>query len=222
MNLVPSKEGYAVLESLFEYPERIVALMKSGSHVWNPYHNVTHELQHVYWSNACMINSYEANGFLQNLALGSAFHDHNHSGGRLADVENIQRVEEFFALFGTHFSDFDEHTSYPTAYTLKLIRCTEFTDGAFPVKPTDNLQRCMRDADLMTIYSEEGRELLLGLMREMKVKLVNRRDVDAAWEKSADFLHHAEMFTPFGQALKADHLDRALAQFKEDLETEFL
>lgn len=218
--LVPSELALKLIEQLGLDVSTIMLLMRSGSHNCNPYHNTLHELQHAYWSNACFVNaaaSLKENLFVKraecSLLLASLFHDHNHSGGRHSDRVNIDRAIRFVE------TNFREDESLES-----LITTTEFFNGTFTHPPTNLLEHCMRDADLMSIYTREGRRLLWGLIEEInnkRMKDMTEQEITNALKRNRDFLKSAEMYTEFGRVMKSDHLDTCLIEFEEATKSQY-
>jgi hypothetical protein len=213
--LEPASEGVELLAQYFpDQFETLATLMSSGTHVLNAYHNLHHEFGVVYWAHACAMNSNKhlKDGDMGALILGAAFHDHNHSGMRRPDKENVKRAIRF--LSQVQLQTGIDHETIRRAEGV--IRCTEFTDGKFPVKPSNFIKKCMRDADLMAIYSAEGRQLLFGLGHEMGRNLIN--DHEQFLEGSREFLMKAEMYTEFGNYVKDLYLEDCLLLLAHDLE----
>jgi hypothetical protein len=229
--LVPSEIALKLIDTLSFNVDAVMLMVRSGSHNHNPYHNTLHELQHVYWSYSCFMNSRNSASYHKlasvlsaknqndryaccTLVMASLFHDHNHSGGKHSDMVNIERAIKFAR---TYLDD-----AYPEVD--RLIRVTEFLNGTFPHPPTDLLEECMRDADLMSIYSREGRRLLWGLLEEISGKrLENMTDneLSNALKRNRDFLKNAEMYTEFGRVMKNEHLDAALIDFENATTSQF-
>lgn len=211
--LVPSLEGLRILEAYFgsDRIEKLMVLVRSGSHNFNPYHNTLHELQHVYWSMACFGNATEdvpkGDPEVNALLIASLFHDHNHSGGRLTDDLNVERARAFVQI------ELDGN-----AQTDALIAVTQFVDGKFPVEPTNLAEQCMRDADLMSIYSREGQNLLLGLFEEMSGRefgTFTDSEVEDAVNKTETFLKAQTMYTEHGRRMFQDHFPNAMERFRK-------
>jgi len=214
----PSEEALDILEYLLgEVCTPLVMIARSGYHILNPYHNYDHELQHVYWSYACAVNEPEAelcDTELTCLGLASLFHDHNHSGGKSDDASNIERAVKILPRVRKSFEY--GMTEDQVAIVERLIRCTQFNGSSgFEREPTDFLEMCMRDADLMAIYSEEGRQLLLGLFDEFGTPLreMKTSQLQETLDKNAKFLREAPMYTEFGKRMKEYHLESALRDF---------
>lgn len=208
-NWSPSELGLSLLN---QYCNLVVPLVQTGTHLANPYHNQTHILQVVYWAAACYFNessgrdsllpecelreAEEARQFdIETLLIAAAFHDHNHSGGKLTDDLNIKRALKFVETNLLYHGKTDA--------IFSLISCTEFVNGKFTREPYDLLSRCLRDADLMAIYSHEGRELLLGLHSEMNLQDLNRHMFA---KRNYEFLSKAPMYTELGNFYKDNYL----------------
>jgi hypothetical protein len=190
--------------------DRLMLLAHSGSHNLNPYHNTLHELQNVYYAFSCFVNTsalLDSGPLVADLVLASLFHDHNHSGGILSDDKNVARAVEFV----------------PRELSLKepvlnIIRCTQFVDGKFPIDPTNLAECCIRDADLMTIYSQEGFRLMVGLFEEMSGKTISKfteEETRDAISKTHSFLFAQKMYTSHGKRMRDEHLRGQLQKFED-------
>lgn len=212
-SIEPSSEGVDLIEYYFpDDCERLMLLARSGAHMQNPYHNLHHELSCVYWAHACAMNSTVpvVDTSLPTLVLAALFHDHNHSGGRSSDLENIRRA---IAFVSCHLQD--SVSSSALERMSDIIRCTEFTNGTFPHEPISFPEQCMRDADLMTIYSSEGRQLLIGLGVEMGFNFVD--DHDKYLEGQRKFLTGARMYTEYGKYMQSTFLDDCLVSLGDEI-----
>jgi hypothetical protein len=211
--LEPSVEGLNILSHYF--PDDFSTLMllaQSGTHTQNPYHNLHHELSCVYWAHSCAMNSPGPllDTSIPALVLAALFHDHNHSGGRTSDRENIGRATRF-AQYRLH----DVVSSSTLAKVIDTIRCTEFSNGTFPREPASLMHQCMRDADLMMIYSAEGRQLTIGLGLEMGFNFMS--DHDRFIEQTSKFLTGARMYTEHGQYMQSTFLNDCLLALGDDI-----
>jgi len=212
------KEALAYI-NLSDSPH-LVNLAKIGVHVTNPYHNLTHELLVVYHALTAYYHSLPRGSLSDRqrekanyLVIAALFHDHNHSGGKTSDFENVERAISYVSNLPNLFPATKDIIS-------DLIRKTEFTDGKFPHKPIMFVEQCLRDADLCMIYTSQGRQLLMELPREIDGGLsLYRRNPEARksfLKKNKQFLESCEMFTEYGKLMKEFHLDRA-CQDLEDL-----
>jgi hypothetical protein len=212
IEVTPSEQAYIVLENVLTFSrDKLLLLAPSGSHNLNPYHNTLHELQNLYYSWACYVNQSAGDRGgpgVQDLVQAALFHDHNHSGGFFSDDrKNIARAVEF--------AERELNLKEPV---LRIIECTQFVNGEFPVEPTNLAEKCIRDADLMTIYSNEGFRLMLGLFEEMSKKPLSglsESEVTAALEKTGDFLTAQTMYTDHGNRMRNEHLCGQLRKFED-------
>lgn len=210
--LEPSLEAIKIIENVLTYgSSKIMLSARSGSHNFNKYHNTLHELQHVYWAWSCYMNessSGQKEGpSAQELVMASLFHDHNHSGGRLPDSLNIERATDFLQR--------EWGVKEPV---VKLVQVTQFDGKKFPIDPENLAERCMRDADLCSIYTQEGQRLLLGLFEEMSGKSLcdfSDDEMRIAISKSENFLWEHDMYTEHGNRMKDEHLVYALRVFED-------
>lgn len=226
MNISPSQLGREIFERNVAAPN-LLQLAACGSHMQNPYHNLDHELSVVYYAYTAYVNEPTTNettirgiGDVEDLLVASLFHDHNHSGGKTLDNDNIQRSIDFIRgpMFQRNaFIGWDMRRANNVS---DIIRVTMFKEGKFQFSPATLTQKCIRDADLLSIYTFEGRALLVGLYTEMGVDLLNLSGSERAeaLERNAAFLRGATMYTKFGQQMKDYHLDAALVQFRRELE----
>lgn len=227
MRYSPAQSGQQIIHECVKFGSEFLRLARLGTHEQNPYHNLTHELQTVHWAYACAANS--GNRVDPNLLIAALFHDHNHSGGKESDSRNVDEAirfvnesKAFRTLLPSNYGDEDGRRI--VAQIAKMISITEFDakNKQFVHSPiTDQFARfemqCLRDADLMPIYSEEGRHLLFGLYKEMGLATYEREDALKVWEGQAKFLREAEMFTDYGKRMKAHHLEACLADLYTQL-----
>lgn len=216
----PSGSAVSILNDLFDKNavSRLMILACSGHHVHNPYHNLDHELQHLYFANACAVNSCIIDEReLRHLAVASLFHDHNHSGGKQSDAENISNALFFVEQVCRSINRLNKAEQLLDAQRiLPLIEVTQFNGRAgFNREPQNPLEKAMRDADLMSIYTEEGRTILLGLASEFgapwsSLKTSEKQD---SLDRNAEFLRTADMYTKYGQRMKTLYLENSLKDF---------
>lgn len=225
----PSGIGYRIIHDHDDgCGDTLIDLALAGFHNNNPYHNVTHELQAVYYSNAAYLHSDEYNqSDAKLLSIAALFHDHNHSGGMYKDDVNIEvALDAVNRLMNSWVcTDYMSDTQLETV--CDIIRCTTYMNGRFPIEPKNILERCMRDADLCSIYSPEGQQLLHGLPVELNVanpkikplhSMETREEIDEYLKHNADFLRLAPMYTDYGNRLKEYQLESALAVYAGSLQ----
>ncbi len=209
--IIPSEQAISVMESVLGFGhEKLLLMARSGSHNLNPYHNTLHELQNVYYSWSCYVNESAGDRSgpgIAELLRASMFHDHNHSGGLLRDDRNVERAVEF--------AQREVGLGTPA---LRIIKVTQFVDGKFPIEPTNLAEKCIRDADLMTIYSKEGFRLMLGLFEEFHSKPFARftdKEIEDTISLNDRFLRTQTMYTDHGNRMREEHLHAQLRKFEE-------
>lgn len=220
--VVPSEQAIEIIGQFYSNSDRLLIMAQSGSHNLNSYHNTVHELQNVYYAFSCFTNdSAKKDGpGPDSLIKASLFHDHNHSGGLKGDDINVFRALDF-AEREVGFNDKE----------LSIIRCTQFMGGKFPFEPTNLAEKSIRDADLMTIYSNEGHRLMIGLFEEMSRKPISKfttDEVKVALTNTWNFLSAQTMYTDHGKRMRDEHLASQFVKLethvwqRHSYETEYL
>ena len=221
MSKTPSELGREIILQYVSKGAEALLLASCGTHMHNPYHNLDHELSVVYYAHAAYMNEPDSEFTSRNtsldhrvLLLAALFHDHNHSGGKTHDWDNIQRTLQF--VDGSEFHRILSLESSEVTKIKDIIRCTQFFEGQFTYTPDNLCQQAIRDADLMMIYSMEGHDLLDGLFVEMGKPLSGYDDkaVSEALARNASFLRDSKMYTQYGQWMKEFHLESALRSFR--------
>lgn len=102
----------------------------------------------------------------QTLFLAAMFHDILHSYGNAVDIINITTaMYEIQEVCRMDLYPFIAHIN--VEQISHAIMCTIFP---FKVKPTNNIECCLRDADLMMAYEEDADIFAIGLQNEFKNK----------------------------------------------------
>jgi len=172
-----------------------------------PYHNNQH-LFHV----ARLANQLYRSGWDYNrdrereLIVAALFHDYDHSGGEWPDRLNIQRAQ----LNASEY--LIRHPSYGISAKAvsDLIAVTEFP---FQVEPTNDLERCLRDADLLYSFSEDTiPDIMDGLRSEMERSTQSEITVTEFAAAQERFINNMVFYTPFARnvwsVMKADLLKK--------------
>lgn len=217
--VVPSRAGEEIVGKSSRSGNSLMTLAMLGSHNLNPYHSLRHELGVVYWAQACAV-SYDLDyGHNHALVVASLFHDHNHSGGVYPDRTNIDKALKFVDSPVFKKALAAEYTHLDMIEAIKsCIECTWFDGSSFPVDPIYNIQKCIRDADLMTIYSTEGLHLTCGLFEETAKKQIGyipSYERKNFLNKTKEFLSEAKMYTEFGAWIRETQLKRRLDELED-------
>lgn len=223
----PAEEGFKLIYKL-EHGPMLIRAARAGLHRLNLYHNLEHEFSVVYFAHCCAVHQQDMSASsINELMIAAMFHDHNHSGGKTNDAANIQRATSF--VQSPYFQSCLPLTSlggkvddqYPIDRIVEMIECTEFSGNPelpFHVTPLTNAQKCLRDADLMSIYSPYGEQIIEMLWREMGHDISKMTDSNAIlnlFENNSAFLRNATMYTSYGRMMKDFHLEKRI----EDLYT---
>lgn len=128
----------------------------------NAYHNNKHMID-VFNNSMTLFNEYADQFNLTendklNLGLAALFHDFNHSGGKLKDIENIE-------LALTALKEYLDSTNKSELYddVKRIIIATEFPHLDIN---TDILQQIIRDADTMGGITEDYISIVKSLAKE--------------------------------------------------------
>ncbi|QBX06634.1 phosphohydrolase [Burkholderia phage BcepSaruman] len=218
-NVDPHYEAKHIIRAAFapDHADYLLSAMSQGLHTANPYHNVEHQLHVAYWAHVCALNEnsllakpsnrYLVESDIKALLLAAMFHDHNHSGGVENDLVNVQRAIQ--RVMSRDIALIMENEGIDKNKVRNLIRVTCFHEGEFRHVPKNLLEKSIRDADLMMVYTQSGADVSTGLMYEQK-------GAPTGWvQRSYEFLSTAKMFTRFGQIAQAQHLKDACAAWKE-------
>lgn len=221
LNLNTEERGLELCKQYLD-PALVPAIF-AGTHRFNPYHNERHELQTVYHAYCAWISLGRSvnDPDLNVLLTAAAFHDHDHSGGVTSDADNIKAATRSICCLHSEALAREWNSNLSTAANLdqtcnsqidmrfrlflrrvvSVIECTQFNGSSFEREPMNEIERCIRDADLMAIYTEEGRDLTVGLALEMRTKF----DKEFA-DRSYTFLNAQPTYTPYGHYMKISQL----------------
>jgi hypothetical protein len=198
-------------------------VLKNNPSAHLPYHSTTHCLT---VADGCMtladMEGVEGKD-KKILALAGLFHDFNHSGGQLADVQNIERaivgLNEFAEETREEWDELDhkqsmkdiepltadhydrkalatqKYISISDAYEAgELIQVTEWT-GVFPHDPVGIQQEILRDADLLQLFEPNcARVALIGLRTEI-AKGGPLMDLQEFLIKQVEFIRGVHFYT---------------------------
>jgi len=198
-----------VQDTLFRFRLKVLKLLP----VWEwvqannpsgdlPYHNNTHLYHMARIADQLLLTSNLYVGRKPEVALVLAclFHDFDHSGGKLSDRENIDRAIaglRWFAETGLGQKTRDRGIDFDEVEAL--IRVTEFP---FIHTPTTELERCIRDADVLYSFSTVGvAHVVGGLRKEIAVMTGNMIEPKAFVEKQREFVNGLHLYTEPGRYL---------------------
>lgn len=176
-----------------------------------PYHNTDHILTVTKWCGRLAgmhrvpIESEKA------LILAAMFHDFNHSGGKEVDTVNVAEAVNQLRYF------MSIHPNLLTPEEQELaVKCVECTVFPFTVEPELEIQKIIRDADLLQ-STEADFENILGerLRAEIAVSRGERVSRKAFAKGQAAFLNSVTMYTIAGELLMAVAKPIVLRRFAE-------
>jgi len=169
-----------------------------------PYHNTRHLIK-VFNSAIDIADKSELEEY-QVIELGIAclFHDINHSGGQLPDMENISIAIKEFQKFFDHKDD--QFINIKTSNIINMMWCTEFPKKKEPL----NLQQeIIMDSDLIQCYDNDWVLFIIkGLSIERGV------DVSRALQDQTNFINNVKYYTKYAQKLHK----RKKREYSEELE----
>jgi hypothetical protein len=169
----------------------------------NPYHNNKHMLD-VFKNSMMLFDIYRKEyGFKYRdrieIGLAALFHDFNHSGGKLKDHENIDRaivgLEYFLSNEYEPGVDIDNITS--------IIEATEFPHKNINLT---NLQKIIRDADMLSSITDNWFEQMVALSSEFKKSLTNFIPIQI------NFVNSVEFYTPYCKKVLTDRRERMIKE----------
>lgn len=194
--------------------------LAAGTHASNPYHNMTHMLNvawyalHIYRTEVRPEAWQPHNEAI--IITASLLHDFDHSGGyHKNDKDNVAATLEYIesasgqpVLRHLGFDLADRQT------IAELIACTVFDAATktFPQEPENDMQKALRDADLMSLYSAEGHQLLVGLYYEIYGKpftYASLAEAKAYARAQYDFNQSVRMYTSYGQRVQQHQFVRS-------------
>lgn len=192
-----------------KYP--ILALAATGTHVTNPYHNLVH-CYNVYKTCEVLLEYYNEKPSTE-LMWASLFHDYNHSGGERDDHYNIQQaIDGVKSKIAEFYLTYPEYPKVDINKIISLINCTKYI-GHFPNEPETLEEQCLRDADIMTVFSSHNVaiNLLNGLYTELnRDGTMSKSDF---FNKTHEFLSNSTVYTGLAK-LHFRHLDITMLELK--------
>jgi hypothetical protein len=192
----------------------------TGTHVNNPYHNTTHMLNMAWYARHMYRSEAPARDWLPRdeaiVVVSALLHDYDHSGGYFKnDLDNINAALNFIdSVVGRSLlceSGFEYHI--PEIKQNILHTRYDAATKSFPHEPSNLMQKSLRDADLMSLYSSEGRQLLVGLYYEIygvPFIYASLDEAKAYARAQYDFNSNARMYTDYGRRMQAQQFVRCM------------
>lgn len=155
-----------ITEDIFDVAKAYISKYNKGKD--NHYHNTKH-LFFVFYASMKLFDKYQTKNKLsehtkQTLGLVALFHDFNHSGGRLKDIDNIKIAFKELCKFVDQYEiDIDKDEA------KEIMFVTEYP---FTYKEEDLniLQRIILDADIMGVILNT-RETTINLSKELNINI---------------------------------------------------
>lgn len=140
-----------------------------------PYHNNQHMMAVALTADRIYKLDYGTSNYDRMcLFLSASLHDYNHSMGEFSDSENIKNTKEAI------FEFFDDDFLYRVV--SNTIECTEFP---FIIEPNNDIEKCLRDADLLMFLEEDWDDFFEGLKKETKMDMSKQENFE--WVKQQKF-----------------------------------
>jgi len=184
-----------------------------------PYHNIKHVLD--VFKNCYNLSFYEevSDKSVVELGLAALFHDFNHSGGQLADSQNI--INALLALDGFFITHPVYNKEVDKVSISNIIKATQYpyviSDDVLSIE-----QKIIRDADLLQTFEEDWITMIMfGLRKEMKKSMVEMIKIQVG------FLENMKFYTKWAnekyEALKSKNLTdiQHLQSFYQNEEKKF-
>lgn len=205
----------------------------------NPTKAIYHGNEHLYGVAAIALALYRANptadkldrvyrlGHEIILVVAALWHDFGHSAGHKPDKENIELAIDSFNNYVSAHPRFDGFISGIAPFISatrqdvfdsihRAIRCTEYTDGKFPISPFDLVQCSLRDADILYTFDPKttGR-IAHELYQELYASGNYRADYSEFLQAQRRFHAGVEMSTMLGEQIHSSNLEKVLeAQYE--------
>lgn len=224
----PSELMLQWLESHVDYDwAPLLDALASGTHVTNPYHNMTHMLNAAWYARHIYRTDVDNNSWLPHkdaiVVVSALLHDFDHSGGAAPnDQYNIDATFDFIDSVACNSILCGMGFASDTSIIKSNIACTRYDSAsrAFPVPPKNAMERALRDADLMSMYSSEGQHLIVGLYEEIYGKpfmFASLEEAKAYARAQYEFNLNAHMFTAYGQRMQSQQFVRCMRALLQTL-----
>jgi hypothetical protein len=198
MNLDKKVENVFLMETL-----KLLGLSNVVNHILqhNPSSNLGyHNNDHLFGVAAICDNLYRNTTKRYNedehkiLLCAAMLHDVNHTGGHGTDAVNIAQAKAFISKM----SDIEFVSNHWEAIFI-LIEVTEYP---FITTPVNDIQKILRDADLLySLRANTGEVIIDGLRSEMEIardRPITRKQM---FDGQCAFMADVKMFTPLGEGI---------------------
>lgn len=157
-----------------------------------PYHNFGHLENVTLFAYIGCVQAGLSFGEIRNILLAALFHDFNHSGGKLKDIENINLAKTGLSEFLSEEND----TDIKVEFVNFLIDITEYPYTIESSKLTIH-QKILRDADILQSFflNNYMQDVVLGLAKEL-----NKTPKEAI-ETQFNFLSNLSFSTDYANTL---------------------
>jgi HD superfamily phosphodiesterase len=137
------------------------------------------------------------------LLCAALLHDVNHTGGHGTDAVNIAQAKEFIVRMSE-----SEFVSNNIEAIFKLIEVTEYP---FLRDPVTDMEKILRDADLLySLRSDTGEVIIDGLRSEMQIARDRTITRQQMYDGQRAFMADVKMFTEVGKKLWTKFYTEAL------------
>jgi predicted metal-dependent HD superfamily phosphohydrolase len=186
------------LQKAFEY------IVKNNKSNHLPYHNITHLLTVLKYSDAIAHGEGVYFDQRMDLHLAALFHDVNHSGGELSDEENIKNAKMSFLKFA------EENKINPDIVksAIQIIEVTQYP-YVHPESQLNLKQKIIRDADMMQAFEYNWvNQVTMGLATEFK------QSIEEFVPKQRIFLESVTFRTKTAKSIKESRWINTMNQFR--------
>lgn len=186
-------------------------LIKNNEGRDNPYHNNKHS-EFVFHTSINLFNKYRNEFDLKSkdlieLGLAAIFHDFNHSGGKLKDIDNIN-----LALEGFHkFIEENWEIEVDKDNVDNLIKCTEYPHKK---REFNILEKIIMDAD--TTIPIDIINHIIALCSELSIGhsiLSHKKDLIEFIDSEFEYIDNIKYHLPYSNEI----IDKNREKFKKDL-----
>lgn len=187
---------------------------KAVGYVDPPYHNLKHI--HGMHSIARQLgyNKHLSKDELEVIDYACLFHDALHTGGKRPDTYNVNTAIVLFRHYAELVNDTQDTVITDDIYeaVVNAIRCTVFP---FTREPETEVERCIRDADLLYAILHSDPAIIMDDLRvEMEISQYRSISYAEMYTSQVSFMRNIVMYTEEGQMAVHNHTPIYLAKMK--------